>query len=435
MRMFQRRTFLTMSLALGACLGALCLTSPSFGAAEPLPSQITDDAFWQMVSDFSEDGGYFRSENFLSNELLFQFIVPTLKETLKPGGVYLGVGPEQNFTYLVALQPKIAFIIDIRRQNMVEHLMYKALFEMSADRAEFLSRLFSRKRPPGLNAEYTTTGLFQAYRVAERDPESFRQNLQAIKDLLVKKHKFGLTAADEGTLEHVYKVFFDAGPDLDYSFGAFNGGRSMPTYAELMVATDEQGKNWSYLATEENFQILREMEKKNLIVPVVGDFAGPKAVRTVAQYLKEHDAPVTVFYTSNVEQYLFQQANDWEQFYSNVATLPLNSSSTFIRSVNTRSYLQGGPYPGQSQSVLSPMLDHVSAFKEGRIRSYLDVIQMSKLVREFEGVAATASPGCTGRCAGNSSQPLYPEQSKRLADSSLLRPVRPTQASGNAGGT
>src|SRR2546428_8582081 len=117
--------------------------APSFRAADPLPDKLSDDAFWKMINDFSEEGGYFRFENFLSNELGFQTVIPALKEIANPGGVYLGVGPEQNFTYISALQPKIAFIIDIRRQNMIEHLMYKALFELSSDRADFLSRLYA----------------------------------------------------------------------------------------------------------------------------------------------------------------------------------------------------------------------------------------------------------------------------------------------------
>src|SRR6185369_14595517 len=107
----------------------------------------------------------------------------------------------------------------------------------------------------------------------------------------------------------------------------------MPSYGELMQATDEQGRNLSYMGTEENFRALQDLEKKNLIVPVVGDFAGPKAIRAVAGYLKEHDAYVTAFYLSNVEQYLFQQNDDWSKFYQNVETLPLDATSTFIRSV------------------------------------------------------------------------------------------------------
>ncbi len=115
-------------------------------------------------------------------------------------------------------------------------------------------------------------------------------------------------------------------------WGGFGRG-NMPTYATLQVATDTAGKNWAYLATEANYRWLKDFETKNLLVPVVGNFAGPKAIRAVAQYLKEHHAVVGAFYTSNVEQYLFQQDDEWSRFYKNVATLPLDSTSTFIRSI------------------------------------------------------------------------------------------------------
>src|SRR2546423_4830697 len=145
--------------------------------AAELPAQISDEAFWTMISDFSEPNGYFRFENFLSNELAYQKVIPTLKENTRPGGVYIGVGPEQNFTYAAALQPKIAFIIDIRRQNMLEHLMYKAIFEQSGDRADFLSMLFSRKRPAGGSAGSTVVELFKSFRKADADEASFERNL------------------------------------------------------------------------------------------------------------------------------------------------------------------------------------------------------------------------------------------------------------------
>jgi hypothetical protein len=39
-------------------------------------------------------------------------------------GVYVGVGPYQNFTYISALDPDIAFVVDIRRKNLLHHLLY-----------------------------------------------------------------------------------------------------------------------------------------------------------------------------------------------------------------------------------------------------------------------------------------------------------------------
>jgi len=376
--MLLRRTFLKLTISIALILGVSAIPSlKTARMAEPLPSRLSDEAFRRMVTGFSEEGGYFRFENFLSNELAFQQVIPTLKETTKAGGVYLGVGPEQNFTYITALQPKIAFVIDIRRQNMLEHMMYKALFELSNDRADFLSRLYSRKRPGGLNADSDPEILFAGYQGVQPDRRLVQENLSSMKEVLTNR-KFGLSKEDFDSIEYVYRVFVEAGPDLDYTIGGFGGGGGSPTYEQLMTATDKAGHNWSYLASEANYRLMRDMEMKNLIVPLVGDFAGPKAIRAVAEYLAEHDAKVTAFYLSNVEQYLFQDPGQWRRFYRNVSTLPLDSSSTFIRSVNAGAYGRFGGYGMRFQSLLSPMIDTVRAFDDGRLRYYNDVIRMSK---------------------------------------------------------
>jgi hypothetical protein len=380
MSKIRRRTLLAVLSALLALAGPLVLTSHP-RAAEAMPAQLSDEAFWNMVTEFSETGGYFRSDNFVSNETTFQYVIKDLKKT-KPGGVYLGVGPDQNFTYIVALQPKMAIIFDIRRQNAMQHLMYKALIETSSDRAEFLSRLFSRKRPESLTAKSTAEEMFTAYDSIEPDRTFFSETLQAIKKHLEVTHKFKLSSDDEVNIEYVFRAFYAGGPDLTYNgVGAGGFGRSrMPTYAELMQADDGEGENRSYLGSEENFRTLQEMEKKNLIVPVVGDFAGPKAIRTVGKYLKDHDAYVTAFYLSNVEQYLFQQDDDWSKFYHNVETLPLDSSATFIRSVfnGLAVTYQSNGYGLRSASMLSSMPELLKAFGTGQVRTYSDVVNMSK---------------------------------------------------------
>ena len=212
--------------ALLAVIAAIVFSSPALRAADTLPNQIADDAFWKLIDSSSEDGGVFQSENFLSNETGFEAVIPALQQTTKPGGVYMGVGPEQNFTYITGIRPKIAFIIDIRRQNMLEHMIYKAVFEMSADRADFIARLFSLKRPAGLSEQSTVDELFKAFDSAEPlDNAGFQRNLQDIKDLLVTKHKFGLTAEDQEDIAHVYTIFHNYGPQIDYNSGSFRGGR------------------------------------------------------------------------------------------------------------------------------------------------------------------------------------------------------------------
>jgi hypothetical protein len=365
-------------------------------SAESLPSRLSDQTFWHLVRDFSEPNGFFRSDNFLSNEVEYQWVIPTLRSNLGvpdaaapagsppgSGGVYLGVGPEQNFTYIVALRPKLAFIVDIRRGNLHLHLLYKAFIEMSADRVEFLSRLFARKQPADLTPSSDIGQLMAAYQHAEASPELFVRNLQAARDWLVKHHAFPLSEEDLGGIEYVYKAFYDGGPDLNYSFpnGGFFRGGNFPTYADLMTETDGHGERRSYLASEEQFQALREIEKNNAIVPVVGNFAGPKALRAVGAYLRQHNATVSAFYTSNVEMYLFQQGDDWKKFYGNVATLPVTETSTFIRSVSNRGlrFQFRNSAPGARASTrLNPIADLIRAFHADRIDGYYDVIAMSK---------------------------------------------------------
>src|SRR5262249_23002244 len=216
-----------------ALISLLVLIVPSLYAADTIPLQLTDDAFWRLVSNLSESNGSFRFE-YMSNEQQFQYVIPRLKENRKPGGVYLGVGPEQNFTYIAATQPKMAFIFDIRRQNLIEHLMYKAIFEVSTTRADFLSRLFSRKAPGGLSENAAAKTLFQAFRSSPPDAELYRRNLQSIKNQLLNVHKFRLSADDQASLDYVYRVFFDAANAFSFN-GVLYGGFNGPTQVNFMT--------------------------------------------------------------------------------------------------------------------------------------------------------------------------------------------------------
>jgi hypothetical protein len=346
-------------------------------------ADVSDAAFWHMVSEFSEAGGSFPAQNFVSNELAFQTVLPALKRTIKTGGVYLGVGPDQNFTYIAALRPRLSFIVDIRRQNMLQHLLYKAIIEMSPGRAEFLARLFSRPGTATLGPGATAQSLLAQYWPPRPgDEEIFAKNLREVLDRLKVRHKFALSPDDEETIAFVYRAFFDYGPALTYSPGSVptysgvdipSSGR-FPTYADLMTTTDGRNVNQSYLGTETNYRALRDLELQNRIIPIVGNFSGPKALSAVGAYLKEQDAVVTAFYTSNVEQYLFQD-DGWRRYYRNVAALPLDRSSTFIRA-----YFPGGGIgtPVQSSTLLCSIQELLDAVNANRIHTYLDVIDFSK---------------------------------------------------------
>lgn len=314
--MIPRRAFL---LSLPLAVHALC-------GADTLPAQLSDAEFWQMVNSFSEPGGYFQYENFVSNEVSYQEIMPELMRTGRTGGVYLGVAPEQNFTYIAALQPRIAFIVDIRRQNMLEMLMYKALFEISSDRVEFASRLFSR-RPPG-SRPLTVEALFRGIEATPGNATMFQETLHMVKDRLERLHGFSLTAADKQGIDKVFNVFYQGGPRMDYGFRSPTPNSSVPNYSRLMTLTDPRGKQWSYLASDENYSRVRQMQQKNLIIPLVGDFTGPKTLKAVGLYVKQRGGTVSAFYVSNVEDYI---RSTWPAYVSNVTSLPVDDFSLFIR--------------------------------------------------------------------------------------------------------
>ncbi len=341
--LFSRLPRLGRSLG-GATLAITLATAASAQLSRSLPESLTDHEFWNFFTTMSEDGGTFPSENFVSNEQTYQYVIPTLQRTLTPNGVYLGVGPEQNFTYIANLKPRMAVIFDIRRQNAMAHLMYKALFEMSPTRADFVARLFSRPLPASLGTNATAMELFNAALDAKMSDSAFDANREAIFKSLVVKHGFALTTTDSQSIKHVYASFFEAGPDINYGyrFGSPNVFRPMySTYAQIQTLTNLEGVNMAFLGSEANYQYLRAMHGKNLVVPVVGDFAGPKAIRGVGDYLKQRHANVMAFYLSNVEQYLFRGPGDSDRFYANVSTLPIDSTSTFIRSVPPSNGLGG----------------------------------------------------------------------------------------------
>lgn len=339
-RITRRRLVVAVATVLVMFAGAVPPT-PSVRAADALPSRLSDQEFWRLSTEFSEANGFFRSDNLLSNEVYFQHVLPDLTKAATAGRVYMGVGPEQNFTYIVALRPKMAFIVDIRRGNLQLHLVYKALFELSADRAEFVGRLFARKRPEGLGPTSTAKEIFAAYAAVERTDAIYKETLKAIQDQFTVKHAIALSTEDLQGIAYVYDAFYEFGPSIQYSSTQGGGGsRNQVTYADLMAATDGNGESRSYLATEENFAFLKELQTRNLLVPLVGNFAGSKAIRAVGKYLREAGGTVSAFYLSNVEQFL-NQDGIWPRFCGNVASLPLDETSTFIRSLRGGGFGQG----------------------------------------------------------------------------------------------
>ena len=348
-------------------------TGPARSAAakrEPL----SKGEFSRLVSEFSEEEGNFASDNYISNETGYLTVLDKMKQLGVSGGAYLGVGPEQNFTYIAKVRPEIVFLVDIRREAIIQHLMYKAIFQMAPDRAHFLSLLFSKpldgKNAPGRDA--SVEELVDYFTTAPSPPQLYKDNLAAIRKMIEKDFEIPLSEHDQRLLDHVCGAFHEANLRIftRWSGGAGGWYGGTPTLQDLFLATDLKGKHGNFAASEADYQFLRELHRNNRIIPVVGDFAGTKALAAVGDYLKEKGYTVSAFYTSNVEQYLFGD-QVFDAFAQNVHKFPVDDKSIFIRST------RGGWRPGMSyrmNTALQKMTVFLKDFDAGLYKDYMSLV-------------------------------------------------------------
>jgi hypothetical protein len=366
---------------------SVVVAAASTGSYVPLPpappESLSAAEFARLIRELSEEGGYFLSDNFTSNETSYLHVVDKLRQLGATGGAYIGVGPEQNFTYIAKVRPQLAFIVDIRRQAMIQHLMYKAVFHLAPTRAQFLARLLSRpllkdKTP---SPEATTSELLAFINQAPADDKTFAANLAEVRRVIQEEFQFPLAETDQRSLEYVYRSFRAEGLEISFRMDG-SWSSYFPTLQEIITQTDLAGKPGNFLASAEDYGFVRELHRRNLIIPVVGDFAGRKALAAVGDYVRKQGLTVTAFYTSNVEQYLFDGAA-FTAFAENVRKLPLGDRSLFIRAVFNMRYSHPAQLPGHlSTTLLQRMPVFLRDFDEGRYHSYRDLIMTNYIPAE-----------------------------------------------------
>lgn len=341
--------------------------------ASAVQVDISPAEFGDLINSLSEPEGYFDTDNFISNETSYLHVVEKLTDRVSPGGAYFGVGPEQNFSYIVHSEPSIAIVADIRRQNMLQHLLFKVLIEESDDRQDFLCRLFAKECGIG-DAGDTLPEILDRVASFRFDSELLEQDLVEVPRVLVEDYGIVLTVVDRQRIEYVHRSFAEAG--IDVRFSTF--GRSSiryPTFTELMLETDLDGAYQSYLSSDELFGRLQQFQRENRLIPIVGDFAGDKALNAAASFLADNGLPVSVFYASNVEFYLFGTSG-WESYLDNVRAFSFSDDAVFIRSYFPTYGIRhpqnvSGHRPTTLIQSVQGFLDDAST---GRLRSYWDLV-------------------------------------------------------------
>jgi hypothetical protein len=341
-------------------------------ARPPVPP-LSRPEFAALVGAASEKGEYFFSDNLLSNETAYQKPANQLTQLATPGNAYIGVGPEQNFSFIGWTKPGIAFIVDIRRDNSLQQLWYKALFELAASRTEYLCLWLGRSYDPGSDPGPAATidQVLEAARLAKKSPSGFQQAGQRIDEKLTELG-LDLDAKDRRRIHAMRQTFYDQGLDLRFELHQATS-HDYPTLKRMLAEQDDRATARGFLADETTFRHVQGLQRNNLVVPIVGDFAGERAMAGVAREIERRGLVVSLFYVSNVEQYLFE-GDTWGRWVHNLAALPTDD-----RSLLARVHLdQGRPHPGQLSGHRSTMVlqRFEQFFEHQRRKPYRDAFQL-----------------------------------------------------------
>lgn len=309
---------------------ALGLLPWALHGLEPAGATTT---FAAEIERLSEPEGAFDTDNLISNERSYLDVIPALVAAGVSGGAYIGVGPDQNFSYIARIRPTIAYIIDVRRDNLLLHLLFKALFAHARTRVEYLSLLTGRPIPASSDGwiRADVKRLVEHVDSATPSPLAVEQ-LRERLDRTIAGFGVPLSRADSEVIARFHREFIDAGLSLRFRSHGRPPRFYYPTLRELLLAADAEGRTWNFLASEDDFQFVRSLQARDAVVPVVGNVSGLHAMRAIGAAIAARGEHVSAFYISNVESYLFRDGA-FGQFADNLGRLPRNARAVMIRSI------------------------------------------------------------------------------------------------------
>jgi hypothetical protein len=338
-------------------------------------------SFAALSARLSEPGGYFDSDNLISNETSYLHVMGKLREIGVSGGVYIGVGPDQSFSYIAKIRPRVAIMIDIRRDNLLQHLLFKSLFGRARNRIDYLCEFFGKPFPKTKGWESRSIKeLIDYIDSTASDQKLFDKSLKDVRQD-VQKYGITLSQSDLESIGKVQRAFYSAGLDIRYSSYHRPPRSIYPPYRDLLLETDLAGNQQNYFNSEDDFQFLKKLEDQDMVIPVVGDLSGPQAVKAIGQYVAEIKERVSAYYVSNVEFYL-QRQGTFDKFVENLKSLPIDSRSVIIRSYFNY-YAPAHPQaePNHFSTQLMERIDDlIKQCAAGGCDSYTDIVTKNSIL-------------------------------------------------------
>ncbi|MCY1068518.1 hypothetical protein OV090_27495 [Nannocystis sp. RBIL2] len=203
------------------------------------------------------------------------------------GGVYVGVGSDQNYTLAAAAGSELIFLLDIDQSVVDLHRCYEALIEASPDP----KILFDRWK-----AE------------AEGDSAKILETAYA-----------GLPDADRKRIVRLYRAARET------------------VYVHLdRVYRRRQGEQpTAWMSNPEMYQYIRGMFLADRVRMMAGDLTGPNSLQSVGAAAKAMGLPVRIVYFSNAEEYFDYN----KQFVANVEALAGDEQSLVLRTIYSKKWV------------------------------------------------------------------------------------------------
>ncbi|MDB5351524.1 MAG: hypothetical protein JWN86_2771 [Planctomycetota bacterium] len=320
-----------------------------------------------FAAKYSEPESGAPAENLVSNEDSYTRVVSDLSRRASRGGVFLGVGPEQNFSLIAASSPGLAILMDYRRRNALLHLVHKALFTLSSDRWGYLSRLIARGPERKPTDEASPKSLVAAFREAPFDRQRLGREIREVRRYLLP---LGLVAEGEWeTISTIQARLAGAGMEA-----RFLGLPGYPTMGRMIVTTRGGNEPAHFLGSEASYQVVRELQLTDRIVPLVGDFAGAGAMGRLRAGLREMGLALSVVYISDVEFFLFRSGK-FNEYIRNLAAFPRLDTAVIVRTstrpIENRERVSGD----QCTTVVRDLAQFLKAAEAGHVRSADDLFR------------------------------------------------------------
>ena len=301
-----------------------------------------DQSLGQVVRDLSEPETGRPADNLLSNEDSVFRVTDQVARLVPKGGVYLGVGPDQNFTLMAPIEPELAFVIDFRRRNALVHYLHKALLILAPTRTNYLARLLAREPRP-LPPDPTADDLVRAFEDLPLDRPRLAAEVATVAAIL---RPLGLLDdAEWPALALIQRKL--AGPGLN---GRFLALPMYPTFGQQIQARDRLGQPAHFLARDAWYQTVRTLQITDRLIPLTGDFVSPTCLPRLADWLRARSLSVSAFYLADVEFFLVR-SGQYPRFATHLARLPWAEGAMLIRT-STREIPHPDRLPGASSTTI-----------------------------------------------------------------------------------